>query len=155
MKKKHLKDMVFARILIFDCEDQMKNNNKENSLRIPFPWSLFRQSDLAPLMETETVQLTMMMSMRMTMMRMMIYILWWSVCLSRKIITFSCESPVTTWTTHNHPVQLQVSFDGSRLVFHGSMSVFIDFQGFRLVSLFLDQFLWFFKVPGWFFEVQG
>ena len=53
MKKKHLKDMVFARILIFDCEDQMKNNNKENSLRIPFPWSLFRQSDLAPLMETE------------------------------------------------------------------------------------------------------
>ena len=37
MKKKHLKDMVFARILIFDCEDQMKNNNKENSLRIPFP----------------------------------------------------------------------------------------------------------------------
>ena len=33
-----------------------------------------------------------------------------------------------------HPVQLRVSFDGSRLVFHGSMSVFIGFQGFRLVS---------------------
>ena len=41
------------------------------------------------------------------------------------MITSSCESPVTTWTTPNHPVQLQVSFDGSRLVFHGSMSVFM------------------------------
>ena len=57
-----------------------------------------------------------------------------SVCVSRKMITSSWESPVTTWTPHNHPVQLQVSFDGSRLVFHGSMSVFIGFQGFRLVS---------------------
>ena len=56
-----------------------------------------------------------------------------SVCLSRKIITSSWESPVTTETPHNHPVQLQVSFDGFRLVFHGSMSVFIGFQGFRLV----------------------
>ena len=46
-----------------------------------------------------------------------------SVCVSRKMITSSWESPVTTWTPHNHPVQLQVSFDGSRLVFHGSMSV--------------------------------
>ena len=43
-------------MIFFDCEDQMKNNNEENSLRILFPWSLFRQSDLAPLMETETVQ---------------------------------------------------------------------------------------------------
>ena len=46
-----------------------------------------------------------------------------SVCLSRKMITSSWESPVTTWTPQNHAVQLQVSFDGSRLVFHGSMSV--------------------------------
>ena len=36
---------------------------------------------------------------------------------------------------HNHPVQLQVSFDGSRLVFHGSMLVFIGFQWFRLVLM--------------------
>ena len=57
--------MILTMIVIFDCEDQMKNNNEENSLRIPFPWSLFRQSDLAPLMETETVQLTMMMTMMM------------------------------------------------------------------------------------------
>ena len=48
--------MILTIIVIFDCEDQMKNNNEENSLRIPFPWSLFRQSDLASLMETETVQ---------------------------------------------------------------------------------------------------
>ena len=27
-----------------------------------------------------------------------------SVCLSRKMITSSWESPVTTWTTHNHPL---------------------------------------------------
>ena len=77
---------------------------------------------------------------------MMIYILWWSVslcvCLSRKIITSSWESPVTTWFTHNHRVQLQVSFDGSRLVFHGSMSVFIGFQGFGLVFHF-SRFLGF------------
>ena len=63
-----------------------------------------------------------------------------SVCLSRKMITSSWESPVTTWTPHNHPVQLQVSFDGSRLVFHGSMSVFIGFQGFRLVSRWFHGF---------------
>ena len=50
-----------------------------------------------------------------------------SVCVSQKIITSSWESPVTTWTPHNHPLQLQVNFDGSRLVFHGSMSVFIGF----------------------------
>ena len=67
---------------------------------------------------------------------LMIYILWWvSVCLSRKIITSSWEFPVTTWTTHNHPLQLRVSFDGSRLVFHGSISVFIGFQWFRLVLM--------------------
>ena len=58
---------------------------------------------------------------------------WWyiyydaGVCLSRKINTSSWKSPVTIWTTHNHPVQLQVIFDGSRLFFHGSMSVFIGF----------------------------
>ena len=63
------------------------------------------------------------------------------VCLSRKMITSSWESPVTTWTPHNHPVQLQVSFDGSKLVFHGSMSVFIGFQGFRLVSRWFHGFL--------------
>ena len=74
------------------------------------------------------------------------------VCVSQKMITSSWESPVTTPTTHKHPVQLQVSFDGSRLVFHGSMSVFIGLGWF---SIFLDQFLWFFKVPGWFFAVQG
>ena len=34
--------------------------------------------------------------MMMMMMMMTIYILWWSVCLSRKIITSSWESPVTT-----------------------------------------------------------
>ena len=32
------------------------------------------------------------------------------VCLQRKIITFSLESPVTTVTTHKHFVQLQVGF---------------------------------------------
>ena len=58
-----------------------------------------------------------------------------SVCVSRKIITSSWEFPVTTWTTHNHPLQLRVSFDGSRLVFHGSISVFIGFQWFRLVLM--------------------
>ena len=58
---------------------------------------------------------------------------WWyiyydaGVCLSQKINTSSWKSPVTIWTTHNHPVQLQVIFDGSRLVFHGSMLVFIGF----------------------------
>ena len=36
----------------------------------------------------------------------------------------------------DHPVQLWDRFDGSRLVFHGSMSVFIGFQGFRLVLHF-------------------
>ena len=50
------------------------------------------------------------------------------------MITSSWESPVTTWTSHNHPVQLQVSFDGFRLVFHGSMSVFIGFQTGRLLT---------------------
>ena len=58
----------------------------------------------------------MMIMMMMMMMMMVIYILWCSVCvcvcLSRKIITSSWESPVTTWTTHNHPVQLWISFDG-------------------------------------------
>ena len=52
------------------------------------------------------------------------------------MITSSLESPVTTLTTRNHPVQLQVSFHGfqnSRLDFHGSMSAFIGFQGLRLV----------------------
>ena len=65
-----------------------------------------------------------------------------AVCGSRKMITSSWESPVTTWTPFNHPVQLQVSFDGSRLVFHGSMSVFIGFQGFRLVSRWFHGFSW-------------
>ena len=49
------------------------------------------------------------------------------------MITSSWESPLTT---HNPPVQLQVSFHGfenSWLVFHGSMSAFICFQGLRLV----------------------
>ena len=70
------------------------------------------------------------------MMMMTIYILWcMCVCLSRKMITSSWESPVTTWTPHNHPLQLYVSFDGSRLVFHGSISVFIGFQWFRLVLM--------------------
>ena len=41
------------------------------------------------------------------------------------MITSSWASPVTTWTTHNHPIR----FDGSRLVFHGSMSVVIGFEG--------------------------
>ena len=66
------------------------------------------------------------------------------------MITSSWESPVTTWTPHNHPVQLQVSFDGSRLVFHGSMSVFLGFQGFRLVFHVSRSVFMFFKVPGWF-----
>ena len=57
------------------------------------------------------------------------------VCVSRKMITSSWEFPVTTWTTHNHPLQLRLSFDGSRLVFHGSISVFIGFQWFRLVLM--------------------
>ena len=76
------------------------------------------------------------------------------VCLSRKMSTSSWASPVTTWTPHNHPVQLQVSFDGSRLVFHGSMSVFIGFQGFRLVSSWFHGFSWFLVgfhgFSGWF-----
>ena len=38
-------------------------------------------------------------------------------------------SLLNSWTPHNHPVQLQVSFDGSRLVFHGSMSVLYKFSG--------------------------
>ena len=107
---------------------------------------------------------------------------WWyiyydevSVCVSRKMITSSWESPVTTWTPHNHPVQLQVSFDGSRLVFHGSMSVFIGFQGlgwfqggfqvgfmvfhgfgwFPWFFMVFGWFPWFFMVPDWFVMVPG
>ena len=71
-----------------------------------------------------------------------------SVCVSRKMITSSCESSVTT---HNNPVQLQVSFhvfSQFQIGFHGSMLVFIGFQGLRLVFQG-------FKVPGWFFEVPG
>ena len=40
----------------------------------------------------------------------------------------------------NHPVQLQVSFDGSKFVFHSSMSVFIGFQVFRFVSRWFHGF---------------
>ena len=71
--------------------------------------------------------------------------------------TSSWESPVTT---HNHPVQLRVSFDGCRLVFHGSMSVITDFQGFRFVFDFQGSRLvfevqgYFFMNPGWFFTMQ-
>ena len=54
--------------------------------------------------------------------KMMIYILW-----CRCLFVTKNQSPVTIWTTHNHPVQLQVIFDGSRLVFHGSLLVFIGF----------------------------
>ena len=36
---------------------------------------------------------------RLMILMMLIYILWWSVCVSRKMITSSWESPVTTWTT--------------------------------------------------------
>ena len=81
---------------------------------------------------------------------------------SRKMIISSWESPVTT---HNHSVQLQVSFhgfsrfqigfswvfvgfigfQGFRLVFHGARSVFMVSQGSRLV----------FMVPGWVFTVPG
>ena len=53
-----------------------------------------------------------------------------AVCGSRKMITSSWESPVTTWTPHNHPVQLQVSFDG--------------------LGWFFKVFSWFFMVFGWF-----
>ena len=89
-------------------------------------------------MVTNTLMIMKMMviSMIETTMVMVIYILWcMCVCLSRKMITSSWESPVTTWTPHNHPLQLHVSFDGSRLVFHGSISVFIGFQWFRLVLM--------------------
>ena len=71
--------------------------------------------------------------------------------------TSSWESPVTT---HNHPVQLRVSFDGCRLVFHGSMSVITKFQGFRFVFDFQGSRLvfevqgYFFMNPGWFFTMQ-
>ena len=43
-------------------------------------------------------------------------------------------SPVTTVTTHNHPIQLQVSFHGfSQLpVFHGTRLVFIGFSRFQV-----------------------
>ena len=42
--------------------------------------------------------------------------------------------------TIEHPVQLQVSFDGSRLVFHGSMSMFQGgFMVFRGVVCFVRQ----------------
>ena len=81
---------------------------------------------------------------------------------SRKMILSPWESPVTT---HNHSVQLQVSFhgfsrfqigfswlfvgfigfQGFRLVFHGARSVFMVSQGSRLV----------FMVPGWVFTVPG
>ena len=81
---------------------------------------------------------------------------------SRKMNISSWESPVTT---HNHSVQLQVSFhgfsqfqigfswfhvgfkgfQGFRLVFHGSRSVVLVFQGSRLVFMVLG---WVFTVPG-------
>ena len=83
------------------------------------------------------------------------------VCVSRKIITSSWEFPVTTWTTHNHPLQLRVSFDGSRLVFHGSISVFIGFQWFRLVLMVFSWFQvgfygfsWFKVGFSWFFMIK-
>ena len=55
-----------------------------------------------------------------------------------------------------------IGFQGFRLVFHGSRSVFMVFQGSRLVfhgfsSLFhsFRAVLMVFKVPGWFFMVLG
>ena len=49
-------------------------------------------------------------------------------------------------------------FHGSRsvfMVFHGSRSVFMVFQGSKLVSHGYRWVLWLFKVPGWFFKVPG
>ena len=64
-------------------------------------------------------------------------------CSSRYVFesSISLESPVTTCpvTTHNHPVQLQVSFH-------------VFFYSSRLVP---HDFLWFFMVPGWFYIFQG
>ena len=83
----------------------------------------------------------------------MIYILWCSVCLSRKIITSSWESPVTTITTHNHPVQLQVGFHVFFMVFHGFRLVFIFFMvfhGSRSVFMVPGRFSWF----SWFQNIE-
>ena len=69
-------------------------------------------------------------------------ILIFNVYLSRKIITSSLESPVTTVTnvtTHNHPwppvTEFAWSFTvhSSSLFFHGSRSVFMVVHGSRLV----------------------
>ena len=45
--------------------------------------------------------------------------------------------------------------DWLMIVDDGSMSVVIGFEGFRLVFHFSRSVFMFFKVPDWFFEVQG
>ena len=63
---------------------------------------------------------------------MMIYILIMMKCVSRKIITPSLESPVTT--LYNSRLVFMV-FHSTRLVFHGYRSVFMGFQGSRWVFM--------------------
>ena len=74
---------------------------------------------------------------------------------SRKMILSPWESPVTT---HNHSVQLQVSFHGFsrfQIGFSWFHVGFIGFQGFRLVFHGSRLVLWFFKNSGWFSWVQA
>ena len=42
-------------------------------------------------------------------------------------------------------------FHGSRLVFHGARLLFMIFHGIRLVFMVPGWLLWFFIIPGWFF----
>ena len=98
------------------------------------------------------------------------------------MITSSWASPVTTWTTHNHPIQLQVRLDGfsqfqvgfswfswcffgySRLQFgfwnHVFFYIFFQcsrliFHGSRWVLRVIHGSRSVFIVPGWFFMVPG
>ena len=70
------------------------------------------------------MMIKMIMVMAILFMMIDIYVLWWSVCLSQKMITSSLESLVST--LYNSRLVFMV-FRSSGLVFHGSMSVFVGF----------------------------